>query len=226
MVERIVVGTLQTNCYIYSADQKTCTVIDPGGDVERIAMQLEAFGVVPRFVVLTHGHFDHVAGLKGLLEHCEQQWGEKPEVLIHKADRRYLGASGRARNMRDLQYLGIDTGGEIARIVDALPRADRALSDGEAIGDTGLAVLATPGHSPGSICLYQEERGILFSGDTLFAQGIGRADLPDGSETKLLKSIKERLYVLPGETSVYPGHGPFTSIEREAMTNPFVTLED
>lgn len=223
MVERIVVGALQTNCFIYSADQDECAVIDPGGDAAQIMAKLDAFGLVPAWVLLTHGHFDHVAGLGELIGLCTATYSRPPRVLIHRLDKSYLGKGAAARHGKDLAYLGMPVDATLAGLLGAMPAADGTLEEGAEIPELGLSVIETPGHTRGSVCLYQKPRAILFAGDTLFAQGMGRTDLPGGSQKSLLTSIAGRLFALPGETKVYPGHGPFTTIERERTTNPFFT---
>ena len=203
MVERIVVGTLQTNCYIYSADQKTCTIIDPGGDVERIAMHLEAFGVVPRFVVLTHGHFDHIAANAAVKAQFDVPLG------LHPADRELLLHGGGA-TLFGLNYV-------------PSPPPDLDLIGGLTlvVGLLRLQVLHTPGHTPGSVCLYIPEESALLTGDTLFAGGVGRTDLPGGNARQLTESLR-RLLTLPPETTVYSGHGSASTLSAERRHNPWL----
>jgi hydroxyacylglutathione hydrolase len=223
MVERIVVGALQTNCYIYSADQEKCAIIDPGADAGQIMARLDATGIVPTYVLLTHGHFDHVAGLADLVALCAEVYRRKPRILIHRLDRPYIGRAAPARHGKDMAYLGMPIDTAVTELLASLPGADGTLEPGAEIEGLGLTVIETPGHTKGSICLYQSTRGLVFAGDTLFAQGVGRTDLPGGSEKSLMVSIKDKLFTLPGETKVYPGHGPFTTIERELLSNPFLT---
>lgn len=223
MVERIVVGALQTNCYIYTADQEDCAIIDPGGDAQGILAKLDVYGIIPRYILLTHGHYDHIAGLAELMTGIARVYPERPRILVHKLDRPYLGRSAAARHGKDLAHLGLPMDPVLARQLEAMPGADATLAEGDEIPELGLTVLETPGHTKGSICLYQKARGLLFAGDTLFAQGIGRTDLPGGSQRKLVASIQEKLFKLPGETKIYPGHGPFSTIEREQTSNPFFT---
>ena len=105
-----------------------------------------------------------------------------------------------------------------------VPDADILLKEGDRILDTDLTVLHTPGHSTGSLCLYSESRGILLTGDTLFCEGVGRADLPGGNQKDLLTSIRDKLYRLPPETRIFPGHGPQSTLEREMHHNPYIRL--
>ena len=182
-IETLVLGPLATNCYIV-ADPKTgdSCVIDPGADPNRIKDLLRKKGLAPKFVIITHGHGDHIG--------ANSKMGLP--ILIHAADAQYL----------------------------VNPPASRLLEDGETIevGELILEVIHTPGHTPGSICLKCDE--MIFTGDTLFAEGYGRTDLPGGVEYKLIKSIRERLFTLPDETKVYPGHGPATTIGHEKGHNP------
>jgi hydroxyacylglutathione hydrolase len=223
MVERIVVGTLQTNCYIYSADQEECAVIDPGGDAAQVAAKLDAYGLIPGWLLITHGHFDHVAGLGELIRLCTAAYPRPPRILVHRLDRSYLGKGAAARHGKDLAFLGMPIDSALAELLGSMPAADATMDEGMEIRELGLSVIATPGHTRGSVCLYQKSRALLFAGDTLFAQGMGRTDLPGGSQKSLLASVAGKLFALPGETKVYPGHGPFTTIERERATNPFFT---
>jgi hydroxyacylglutathione hydrolase len=222
MVERIVVGPLQTNCFIYSADQQDeCAIIDPGADAPEIMEKLEAYGMVPTYVLLTHGHYDHVAGLGHVVALCEAAFSKRPRVLVHRMDKSYLGKTAQVRHGKDLAHLGVPMDPALAGLLTTMPAADGILEDGMELPELGLSVLETPGHTKGSVCLYQKPRAILFAGDTLFAQGLGRTDLPGGSRKSLMSSITTKLFALPGETKVYPGHGPSTTIEREQTSNPF-----
>jgi len=137
-------------------------------------------------------------------------------------DRRFLGTGGRETHRENLEFLGLDEMSFFGVDADELPRADVRLKEGDRVFDMDLVVLETPGHTPGSVCLYAEKEGILFSGDTLFFDGVGRSDLPGGSEKKLRESIQKKIAVLPPETRVFPGHGPFTTIEREKRGNVYL----
>ena len=120
-----------------------------------------------------------------------------------------------------LELAGLDEMSFFGVESSELPKADVRLKDGDHLFGMELVVLETPGHTPGSVCFYAEKEGILFSGDTLFFDGVGRTDLPGGSEKKLKESIQKKIAVLPPETRVFAGHGPFTTIERERRGNPF-----
>ena len=122
----------------------------------------------------------------------------------------------------NLEFLGLDEGTFFGVEAGELPKADVRLKEGDRVFDMDLVVLETPGHTPGSVCFYSEREGILFSGDTLFFDGVGRSDLPGGSEKKLRESIQKKIAPLPPETRVFPGHGPFTTVEREKRGNPYL----
>jgi hydroxyacylglutathione hydrolase len=172
--------------------------------------------MVPIGVALTHGHLDHVAAL-GRLKDLYEQRGYKLAVAIHTSDRKFLGPKAEETHMEYIEPEERAIFGEFP----VLPKPDVKLRDGEKVLTTDLLILETPGHTPGSVCFYSEREGILFSGDTLFFDGVGRSDLRGGNEKKLRDSIQKKIMVLPPETRVFPGHGPFTTIEREKQGNPY-----
>ncbi len=220
MVERVVVGPWKTNCYIYSSTKKECIIIDPGGSEEEIASRVDVLNMVPVGIVLTHGHVDHLAAL-GKLRDGYAARGYKLPIAINPSDRRFLGTGGMETHRENLEFLGLDEATFFGVESEELPKADVRLKEGDRVFDMDLVVLETPGHTPGSVCLYSEREGILFSGDTLFFDGVGRSDLPGGSEKKLRESIQKKIALLPPETRVFPGHGPFTTVEREKRGNPY-----
>ncbi len=220
MVERVVVGPWKTNCYIFSSSKKECVIIDPGGDETEIAARVDVLSMVPIGIALTHGHVDHTAAL-GKLQASYASRGYKLPVAVSAADKKYIGIGGLDIQREILDQLGLD-GKDLFATAEELPRADVRLHDGDRVFDTDIVVLETPGHTSGSVCFYSEKEGILFSGDTLFFDGVGRSDLPGGSEKKLRESILNKIAVLPPETRVFPGHGPFTTVERERRGNPFL----
>jgi len=220
MVERVVVGQWKTNCYIYSSTKKECIIIDPGGSEEEIASRVDVLNMVPVGIALTHGHVDHLAAL-GKLQDSYAARGYKLPIAINPADRRFLGTGGRETHRENLEFLGLDELGFFGVDGNELPKADVRLKEGDRVFNMDLTVLETPGHTPGSVCFYAEKEGILFSGDTLFFDGVGRSDLPGGSEKKLRESIQKKIATLPPETRVFPGHGPFTTVEREKRGNAF-----
>ena len=220
MVERVVVGQWKTNCYIYSSAKKECIIIDPGGSEEEIASRVDVLNMVPVGIALTHGHVDHLAAL-GKLRDSYGARGYKLPIAINPADRRFLGTGARETHRENLEFLGLNELGFFGVDADELPKADVRLKEGDRVFNMDLTVLETPGHTPGSVCFYAEREGILFSGDTLFFDGVGRSDLPGGSEKKLRESIQKKIASLPPETRVFPGHGPFTTVEREKRGNAY-----
>jgi len=216
VLERLALGPLQANCYLYGPPTDGL-VIDPGDEPERILRAAAALGMTIRLLVCTHGHFDHTGAVSALAEATGAQ------MYIHSDDLALMlnGGISAAANSGEGTPPGIPAW--LAQ-PKALPRPPHLLADGDAVtaGTVSLTVIHTPGHTPGSICLYDAQEGILFSGDTLFRMGVGRADLPGGQGRTLLNSIKERLFVLPDITRVYPGHGPSTFIGLEKTRNPFV----
>ena len=221
MIERLIVGPMGTNAYIYSNGKKGCIVIDPGGDPEKIAANINMLKLVPSGIVLTHGHFDHTGGVQGLIAIYGTDNIQVP-VAIHAGDRHYLGKKAGKTNLQTLTDLGVGEPEEFLPFFDNLPEADIILKEGDEVFDTGLVVLETPGHTKGGICLYSEKDGILFSGDSLFFMGIGRTDLPGASEKTLLDALRSKILTLPPQTRVFPGHGLDTTIERELVGNPFL----
>jgi glyoxylase-like metal-dependent hydrolase (beta-lactamase superfamily II) len=202
-VHTLVVGRLQTNCYIL-ASKSEALVVDPGDEAPRILRYVNDLGAKLKTIVATHTHFDHVLGVSEL----KTQTGAP--FLIHKDDLEIL------ESMQDRvqMFLGLR--------VSPPPKVDDFLKDGDSVrfGDETLKVLHTPGHSLGSISLVGN--GYVFTGDALFNQSIGRTDLPGGDFETLINSIKNRLFSLDDGTMVYPGHGPETSIGDEKLANPFV----
>lgn len=204
-------NSLQVNCGVLRAeDSRTCVIIDPGmssvSDQETLARYLSGEGLTPEAILLTHGHFDHIFGV-GFLR---KLYPDLP-VYMHPAEKKNV----RIAPAYATYIEGCD-------IDNSFPTID--VSDGDILTLAGLRfhVIAAPGHAPGGVCYYLEEDHILFSGDTLFAGAIGRSDLPGGDYDELIRSVMDRLMGLPGDTDVIPGHGPDTTIAREAMTNPFL----
>jgi len=197
-------GPLGVNCYILGCPETgKAVVIDPGGDGERILRRLDRMGLVPAYVVDTHGHFDHIGGNASLVA------ATGAPLLLHRAD---LFLLREAKSHADRWGMPFDPS----------PEPDRLLDGGEVIeaGTLRLEVLHTPGHSPGGISLLMP--GHVFTGDVLFHLSIGRTDLPGGDERTLIASIRGKLMTLPDETIVHPGHEGATTIGRERRENPFL----
>ena len=198
------VGAYQINTILAWCERtKQAAVFDPGPEAEETVQEIERRDLVLQWLVNTHGHLDHIAENHVIKAHFDVP------LLIHALDRPMLTDSAK--------YLSLYTGDAVVS-----PDADHTLEEGDtlSIGDERLSVLHVPGHSPGSVVFYQP--GVLIAGDTLFNGGVGRSDLPGGSERELYHHIRSKLYTLPDETIVYPGHGPATTIGEERKTNPFV----
>lgn len=214
MVERIIVGPLHTNTYIVSTAKKECVIVDPGGDFEHILQRLEVLNIKPVAVVLTHGHLDHTAMAARIRDHYQGI-----PIGIHEADSPLMGGSTRERHIETFRRLTPNADEAVDQLYDNLARPDFFLNDGDSILDSDLAVVHTPGHTPGSVCFYSEERQALFSGDTLLFTLVGSTDDRDGDENALRASITDRLFRLPEETRLFPGHGPLSSLEREMQNS-------
>lgn len=204
-IGRMVLGMCQTNCYfLYREGSKDCILVDPADQGAQIYNALTKNGFVIQGILLTHGHFDHI-------------WGTKEVMELSGAK---LYAYEQERDLLNNAKLNVSAGVSRPYTVDA----DVYLKDGEELTIAGMTCrcLGTPGHTFGSCCYYFEEAGILVSGDTLFEGSVGRTDLPTGSMKTLVQSIREKLFVLPEGTKVYPGHGDKTTIEYEKKYNPFM----
>ena len=200
----VVVGPLETNCYLAYCDETLeCGVIDPGAEPERIFPAIVECGLKPVIILNTHGHIDHIGANRDIKE----KFGIP--LCIHALDSPLLE---KTQQFELSLFLGAQES----------PPADRLLKDGESVdfGRCRLEVIHTPGHSRGSVGFFGEN--ILFSGDTLFNGGVGRTDLPGGSTRDLEVSIRERILTLPSGTVVLPGHGPWTTIGEERESNPFL----
>ncbi len=203
-IGRMVLGSCQTNCYfLYREDSKACIFVDPADQGANIYNALKQNGFEVAGILLTHGHFDHIWGTKELRELS----GTKLYAL--EAERELLQDARKNVSSQVGRPYTVD--------------ADVYLKDGEerTLADMTFRVIATPGHTGGGCCYYFEEAGFLVSGDTLFQESVGRTDFPTGSMGTLIRSIKEKLFVLPEETAVYPGHGDSTTISHEKKYNPF-----
>lgn len=198
----IPVGLYEANCIILWNELNKALIIDPGADAEIITAFLEKAGLSPVAILLTHGHFDHIAGVDGIVEKYSIP------VYLHKEDKELAFCEF---NISQYGY---------PRIMHT-EAINYTLDEGDEIPDFGGKLLHTPGHSLGSSCLYFEKDKLLISGDTLFSGSIGRTDLPGGSYGQIMKSLK-RLTTLPDDTMVIAGHGPITNIRAEKLDNPYL----
>jgi glyoxylase-like metal-dependent hydrolase (beta-lactamase superfamily II) len=207
MIHRIVVGPIATNCWIIQYE-KAGIIIDPGFDPDTIIARLEYLHIQPEYILLTHGHFDHVLAIGAINLYYEQK-GKTLQIAIHTLDQQYLGKNALNAHRKELTEIGGLPLLEKFNIT-TLPPPTRLLQEDDRIGP--FIVLHLPGHTPGSVGYYDEATKQIFSGDTLFANGVGRTDLP-GSDDQALKQSLRRLLALPGDVTVYPGHGPRSTID-------------
>jgi len=204
-IEWIVVGPLETNCFlVYSENNSECVIVDPGAEPDKIIKGVREYKLKPVMIVNTHGHVDHVGANKAVKEEFDIP------LYIHKSDLKLLKSAMQSA-------FGLMIGAQKS------PPPDGFLKEGDTIelGGSHLEVLHTPGHSPGSISLLGD--GFILSGDILFRGGVGRTDLPGGSWEKLKESIKNKIFSLPANTLVLPGHGPSTNVGFEKDSNPYLT---
>lgn len=197
-------GPFECNCTVLACgDTKDAVVIDPGGELERIAEIVAQYDLTVRAIIHTHAHLDHIYGTRDVKE------AHGGVVCLHEGDAFLYDGFAMQAAMFGWQ-------------VRPTTAVERWIEDGDTIemGKRSLAVIHTPGHTPGSVCFAVD--GLLFAGDTLFRRSIGRTDLPGGDGRQLQRSIKERLYTRDPDTLVIPGHGPTTKIGDEAKANPFV----
>jgi hydroxyacylglutathione hydrolase len=212
IVKMLQVGPIMTNCYIVGCEEtQQGAIIDPGGNGERILAQVRQLGLVIKYVINTHAHFDHTLANGEVIEGLTESQEQPPLLAIHRDEEPMLTSGGGAAlfGLRGFSS----------------PSPDVYLEEGDVLtlGEVELKVLYTPGHSVGSISLLNEEEKAVFDGDVLFNMGIGRTDLTGGSSETLMDSIRNKLLTLPDDTVVYSGHGPATTIGRERAGNPFLT---
>ncbi len=208
----LTVGYLFTNCYLVACEETLdALVIDPGFNNEgsKVLNEVARRNLRVKYIVNTHGHVDHISGNARVKE------ATGARIAVHHADAEMLREP--LKNL-STPFLGLTV---------VSPPPDLTLQDGGKIkvGFLEFEVVHTPGHTPGSISLYCRDEKVVFTGDTLFAGSIGRTDLPGASHERLIRSIREKLLIMPDDTVVYPGHGDRTTIGRERMWNPFINLD-
>lgn len=190
-IRTVVVGFLETNCYLVSAGESgDAAVVDPGADAPKIMVALEQKNLTPRAILLTHGHYDHTGAIKELVEKFNIP------ILLHEKEADFMSISEAER----------------ARYGEDGGKKYQLLQDGDIIkiGDLELKTIATPGHTPGGVCFLSGSSCV--TGDTLFQDGVGRSDFPGGDERVLQQSIREKLMTLPDDTRIFPGHGDASTI--------------
>jgi glyoxylase-like metal-dependent hydrolase (beta-lactamase superfamily II) len=203
ILERFTVGPFAENCYLIGKAPRIA-IVDPGGESERIAETIDRNGWKPEAILLTHGHIDHVAHCCHLAERYALP------VYMHRADLFLLQS---AQFPEFAMMLGARPCPEPTGYLDESVRVE--------VAGLRLRVLHTPGHTPGSVCLIDDESGEALVGDTVFYRGVGRTDLPGGDFAKLADSVRERLFAVEGDFRLWPGHGPETRLEEERQENPF-----
>ena len=204
-IGRIVMGICQTNCYfVYEEGRTDVIVFDPADKGDYIYQALKEKGFLVKAILLTHSHFDHIWGVEKLkeLSGAKVYAYEGEKEVCESASVNVSKNAGRACEIK----------------------ADEYIRDGEEITVAGIScqLLATPGHTKGSCCYYFEKDKLLINGDTLFQESVGRTDLPTGSMSSLVRSVREKLMILPEDVKVYPGHGESTTIGHEKELNPFL----
>ncbi len=205
-IEQFMVGVVGTNCYVaVNGDTKEAFVVDPGDDADALIQYMEKNNNIPQAILLTHGHFDHCMAAEELSGHY------KIPVYAHEQDQEIMeNPSWNCSGM---------IGKRLTFHADHFFHGEK---DHITLAGFDLEVFHTPGHTPGGVCYYAQKEGILFSGDTLFFESIGRTDFPKGSMGQIVRSIKEKLLVLSDDTKVLTGHGENTTIGNERVRNPFL----
>lgn len=204
IIHKLEVGFLEANCYILASEKtKEGVVIDPGGEAERILKVVKQDRLKIKYIINTHGHFDHIAA------NAKVAKDTKALICVHAGDAKALSEPGSSFSL----LFG-------APFSPVSP--DVILTEGQVlkIGELNLKVLHTPGHTPGSISILAGQ--YLFTGDLLFSGSVGRTDFPGSSHQDLLKSLREKVMCLPEKTQIYPGHGPETTLAKEKESNPFL----
>lgn len=207
ILKEYVTGPIEVNTYaLLDEESKEAVLIDVGGSFEEIKEEVSLLGYTIKFILNTHGHFDHVLGEVEV----QQNYPELP-IYIHKDDTPHF-----SRLKEEMSFFGIPSNVESLKIDTFIDETSSLF-----IGKHKIQIFYTPGHSKGSLCYYVD--GMLFSGDALFCHSIGRTDFYDGDYDELITSIKSKLMKLPENTKVYPGHGPSTTIAEEKKHNQYLT---
>lgn len=204
ILERLIVGPLENNCFVVVDEEtRSAIIIDPGDEPDRILDLIKQNNYKVKYIICTHAHFDHIGGLPEIKEELGA------EIVIHKDELPiYKNAHKHAESW--------------GFMIDPLPEPDRLVNDNEILsfGKISIKIIHTPGHSPGGICIKLDD--VLFTGDTLFKGSVGRTDLPGCDENDLKKSLKKIVSSMPDKVKVLPGHGPYTTIGEEKKFNLFI----
>lgn len=214
LIGKTMLGIYQTNCYyVYREGSDKVLIFDPADKGREMVEALAPEGLHVTAIFLTHGHFDHISGCEAMKAAADEAAAAKGEAPVPV----YAGEAERELLLDTKSNLSKDMGRPVT------VTADVYLKDGEELDLDGIRikVLATPGHTAGGVSYYFPEGGFLICGDTLFQESVGRTDMPTGSMSTLVRSVKEKLFTLPENTIVYPGHGDSTTIGHEKKYNPF-----
>ena len=205
-ITTLMLGELASNCYIQEVGNKKCVIVDIGGDAPIVFRRLEMMQLEPVAILLTHGHYDHIAGVDQVREKYQIP------VYVHSLDANMLTDS--RANLGD--WLSTQPFQPVQEW--------KTVEDGDTLqfGDNTFTVIHTPGHTPGGCCYYFPYEDVIFTGDSLFCGSIGRTDFKGGSMSDLVRTVKEKIMTLPEHTEVYPGHNDTTTIENERMYNPYL----
>ena len=204
-IEKFVLGSLGTNTYlIINEETKEIVIVDPAACPDYLLSHIKSNDYVPKKILLTHGHFDHVMGIDGLVREFQVP------VCLHMEEKELL------------EEHSLNLSGSFGPSYSYHKATSLRSEEHVNVAGYDFRVIHTPGHTKGGSCYYCENENVLFSGDTLFYQSVGRSDFPTGSMGTLIRSIKEKLFYLPEETQVYPGHGESTTIGEEKTSNPFI----
>ena len=198
-IHELVVGPLKTNCYIVTSDMNHAVIIDPGFDAEKIAAKIRELGATPKFMLLTHGHFDHIGAVNAL----KKTFPEMKSVILAEDEDICLNP------------------GLINNEIGVVTKPDMLFADGDIVklDDLDFKFMATPGHTIGCACIIVEDK--IFTGDTLFSRGYGRTDLYGGSTRDMKMSLK-KIGAIEGDYEIYPAHGPHSTLKTEKYANPYL----
>ena len=207
-VETFVLGPLENNSYLLMEDnRKEAIVVDPSIPSRDLLDAMRGNGLTLSYILITHAHFDHIGGAEWL----KKQFNGKPQIVLHQADQLLWHEGGGAKDFG----FDFDAGEKPGILINK----DQVLQ----LDGYNTEILQTPGHTPGHVIFYFPDDQIAFCGDLIFYHGIGRTDLRNSSEKELYDSIQQKIFSLPGQTVLYPGHGPSTTVEEEKQHNPFLT---